>query len=92
MRWRAQRGDRVAPAGGHPTAAGLALDNHGDILVDDQLRTSIDGGDEVVHANLETMYTKRPYTAIQRAVHHHPTVTELIPTMLEGLKPASGSS
>jgi hypothetical protein len=28
-----------------------------------------------------------PYTVIQRAMHIHPTVTELIPTMLGELKP-----
>jgi hypothetical protein len=33
------------------------------------------------------MYAKAPYTVIQRAVHIHPTVSELIPTMLEDLKP-----
>ncbi len=33
------------------------------------------------------MYADAPYTEIQRAVHIHPTVTELIPTMLGDLKP-----
>jgi uncharacterized membrane protein YecN with MAPEG domain len=33
------------------------------------------------------MYAKAPYTVIQRAVHIHPTVSELIPTMLADLKP-----
>ena len=45
------------------------------------------GGDEVVHSILDVMYAKAPYTLIQRAVHIHPTVSELIPTMLEDLKP-----
>ena len=45
------------------------------------------GGDEVVHSILDTMYAKAPYTVIQRAVHIHPTVAELIPTMLGDLKP-----
>ena len=45
------------------------------------------GGDEVVHSILEAMYADVPCTVLQRAVHNHPTVTELIPTMLEGLKP-----
>jgi pyruvate/2-oxoglutarate dehydrogenase complex dihydrolipoamide dehydrogenase (E3) component len=44
-------------------------------------------GDEVVHSLLDMMYAKRPYTTIQRAVHIHPTVTELIPTLLGNLKP-----
>jgi pyruvate/2-oxoglutarate dehydrogenase complex dihydrolipoamide dehydrogenase (E3) component len=45
------------------------------------------GGDEVVHSILDVMYADAPYTLIQRAVHIHPTVTELIPTMLADLKP-----
>ena len=47
------------------------------------------GGDEVVHAILDVMYAKAPYTVIQRAVHIHPTVSELIPTMLADLEPLS---
>jgi pyruvate/2-oxoglutarate dehydrogenase complex dihydrolipoamide dehydrogenase (E3) component len=43
--------------------------------------------DEVVHSLLDTMYAKRPYTTIQRAVHIHPTVSELIPTLLGNLEP-----
>ena len=45
------------------------------------------GGDEVIHSVLDVMYADAPYTLIQRAVHIHPTVTELIPTMLGDLKP-----
>ncbi|MCH9008448.1 FAD-containing oxidoreductase, partial [candidate division KSB1 bacterium] len=45
------------------------------------------GGDEVIHSILDMMYAKKPYTVIQRAVHIHPTVSELIPTMLGELKP-----
>jgi pyruvate/2-oxoglutarate dehydrogenase complex dihydrolipoamide dehydrogenase (E3) component len=45
------------------------------------------GGDEAIHSILDVMYAKAPYTLIQRAVHIHPTVTELIPTMLADLKP-----
>jgi pyruvate/2-oxoglutarate dehydrogenase complex dihydrolipoamide dehydrogenase (E3) component len=45
------------------------------------------GGDEVIHSILDIMYAKAPYTVIQRAMHIHPTVTELIPTMLGELKP-----
>ncbi len=44
------------------------------------------GGDEIVHALLDIMYAGAPYTVIQRAVHIHPTVAELIPTMLGDLK------
>ena len=39
-------------------------------------------GDEAIHCILDVMYAKAPYTTIQRAVHIHPTVSELIPTML----------
>jgi pyruvate/2-oxoglutarate dehydrogenase complex dihydrolipoamide dehydrogenase (E3) component len=45
------------------------------------------GGDEVAHSVLDVMYAKAPYTVIQRAVHIHPTVSELIPTLLGDLKP-----
>ena len=45
------------------------------------------GGDEVIHSILDTMYADAPYQTIQRAMHVHPTVTELIPTMLGDLKP-----
>jgi pyruvate/2-oxoglutarate dehydrogenase complex dihydrolipoamide dehydrogenase (E3) component len=45
------------------------------------------GGDEVVQSLLDVMYADAPYTVIQRAMHIHPTVTELIPTMLGDLKP-----
>jgi pyruvate/2-oxoglutarate dehydrogenase complex dihydrolipoamide dehydrogenase (E3) component len=45
------------------------------------------GGDEVIHSVLDVMYADAPYTVIQRAVHVHPTVSELIPTMLGDLKP-----
>jgi len=44
-------------------------------------------GDEVVHGLLDVMYAKAPYTVISRAVHIHPTVSELIPTVLQDLKP-----
>lgn len=45
------------------------------------------GGDEVIHSVLDAMYAKAPYPVIQRAVHIHPTVSELIPTMLGELQP-----
>jgi len=46
------------------------------------------GGDEAIHSILDVMYADKPYAVIQRAVHIHPTVCELIPTMLGELKPA----
>jgi pyruvate/2-oxoglutarate dehydrogenase complex dihydrolipoamide dehydrogenase (E3) component len=45
------------------------------------------GGDEAIHGILDIMYAKVPYTTLQRAVHIHPTVAELIPTILVELKP-----
>jgi pyruvate/2-oxoglutarate dehydrogenase complex dihydrolipoamide dehydrogenase (E3) component len=44
-------------------------------------------GDEVVQGILDVMYARAPYTVIQRAVHIHPTVAELVPTVLGNLKP-----
>jgi pyruvate/2-oxoglutarate dehydrogenase complex dihydrolipoamide dehydrogenase (E3) component len=44
-------------------------------------------GDEVIHLLLDVMYAKAPYTTVSRAMHIHPTVSELIPTLLQGLKP-----
>ena len=43
--------------------------------------------DEVVHSILNVMYADQPYTLIQRAMAIHPTVSELVPTLLEQLKP-----
>lgn len=45
------------------------------------------GGDEVVHAILDIMTAKKPYTAISRTMHIHPTVSELVPTLLQDLTP-----
>jgi pyruvate/2-oxoglutarate dehydrogenase complex dihydrolipoamide dehydrogenase (E3) component len=47
------------------------------------------GCDEVVHCLLDIMYARVPYTTITHAVHIHPTVSELLPTVLENLKPLS---
>jgi pyruvate/2-oxoglutarate dehydrogenase complex dihydrolipoamide dehydrogenase (E3) component len=44
-------------------------------------------GDEVVHGMLDIMASKLPYTAISRTMHIHPTVSELVPTLLQQLKP-----
>jgi pyruvate/2-oxoglutarate dehydrogenase complex dihydrolipoamide dehydrogenase (E3) component len=45
------------------------------------------GGDEVIHSILDLMYAGVPYTVLQRAMHIHPTVSELLPTMLGELEP-----
>jgi pyruvate/2-oxoglutarate dehydrogenase complex dihydrolipoamide dehydrogenase (E3) component len=45
------------------------------------------GGDEAVHEILDVMSAKAPYTTLSRTMHIHPTVSELIPTMLQELSP-----
>ena len=47
------------------------------------------GGDEAIHSILDVMYAKAPYTTLQRAMHIHPTVSELVPTMLGELRALS---
>jgi len=44
------------------------------------------GCDEAVHSLIDAVYSKRPYTEVQREVRIHPTVSELLPTTLESLK------
>ena len=44
-------------------------------------------GDEAISCILDAMYAKAPYPLIQRAVHIHPTVSELIPAMCGDLTP-----
>ena len=44
-------------------------------------------GDEVIHAVLDAMYAKAPYTVLERAMHIHPTVSEFIPSILQDLAP-----
>jgi pyruvate/2-oxoglutarate dehydrogenase complex dihydrolipoamide dehydrogenase (E3) component len=63
------------------------------ILVDAETKKILGGsilgieGDEAIQSVLDVMYAGAPYTVITRAMHIHPTVTELIPTLLESLKP-----
>jgi pyruvate/2-oxoglutarate dehydrogenase complex dihydrolipoamide dehydrogenase (E3) component len=45
------------------------------------------GGDEVIHGILDMMNADVPYTALRHAVPIHPTVSELIPTMLGDMMP-----
>jgi pyruvate/2-oxoglutarate dehydrogenase complex dihydrolipoamide dehydrogenase (E3) component len=45
------------------------------------------GGDEAVHSLVDAVYARTPYTEFQRRVRIHPTVSELLPTVLENLKP-----
>ena len=44
------------------------------------------GCDEIISSLLNIMYADKPYTVIRDSVQPHPTVSELIPTMLEGIK------
>ena len=40
------------------------------------------GGDEAIHTVIAVMAAKAPYTVLAHSVHIHPTVSELIPTIL----------
>ena len=44
-------------------------------------------GDELIHDILDVMYAGATYHTIARAMHIHPTVAELLPTMLGDLEP-----
>jgi pyruvate/2-oxoglutarate dehydrogenase complex dihydrolipoamide dehydrogenase (E3) component len=63
------------------------------VLADPQTRqilgASILGtsGDEAVHGILDAINAKNPYDLLRWAVPIHPTVSELIPTLLLGLQP-----
>jgi pyruvate/2-oxoglutarate dehydrogenase complex dihydrolipoamide dehydrogenase (E3) component len=62
------------------------------ILVDDETKLILGasllgvGCNEVIHSLLDLMYTKAPFTVLQRAMYIHPTVPELLPTMTNNLK------
>jgi pyruvate/2-oxoglutarate dehydrogenase complex dihydrolipoamide dehydrogenase (E3) component len=45
------------------------------------------GGDEAIHSMLTCMYAKMPFNLISQAMYIHPTVSELIPTMLQEMTP-----
>ncbi|RWO52449.1 FAD-containing oxidoreductase [Mesorhizobium sp.] len=45
------------------------------------------GGDEAIHCVLDLMYAKAPVSTLARAMHIHPTVSELLPTIAQELKP-----
>jgi pyruvate/2-oxoglutarate dehydrogenase complex dihydrolipoamide dehydrogenase (E3) component len=45
------------------------------------------GADEAVHSLIDAVYARMPYTEFQRHVRIHPNVSELLPTVLEDLKP-----
>jgi pyruvate/2-oxoglutarate dehydrogenase complex dihydrolipoamide dehydrogenase (E3) component len=50
------------------------------------------GGDEAIHGVIDIMHAGVTYDVLQRAMPIHPTVSELIPTMLGELRPASEPS
>ena len=47
--------------------------------------------DEVVHQFIQAMFSNLSYKALVRAVPIHPTVSELLPTLLGGLKPITAA-
>ncbi|HEX7912173.1 MAG TPA: FAD-containing oxidoreductase [Paraburkholderia sp.] len=63
------------------------------VLVDAQskqiLGAGIHGieGDEAIHTFIDIMTAGAPYPTLQYAMHVHPTISELVPTLLDGLKP-----
>ena len=44
-------------------------------------------GDEAIHCIIDTIASGLPYTALRDTMHIHPTVSELIPTLLTDLDP-----
>jgi pyruvate/2-oxoglutarate dehydrogenase complex dihydrolipoamide dehydrogenase (E3) component len=44
-------------------------------------------GDEAIHTFIDIMTAGAPYPTLQYAMHIHPTICELVPTLLDGLKP-----
>ena len=63
------------------------------VLVDAQSRRLLGAailgmnGDEVIHGMLDMMAAGQTVDGMARTVHIHPTVSELVPTMLQQLKP-----
>jgi pyruvate/2-oxoglutarate dehydrogenase complex dihydrolipoamide dehydrogenase (E3) component len=48
------------------------------------------GADEAIHCVLDMLVARAPYTTLRDAMHIHPTVSELIPTVLGELSPKAG--
>jgi pyruvate/2-oxoglutarate dehydrogenase complex dihydrolipoamide dehydrogenase (E3) component len=63
------------------------------VLVDAESKQSLGaailgvGGDEVIYCLLDVMYATAPYSVVSRAMHIYTTLSEMIPTMLQELKP-----
>ncbi|MGK6307358.1 FAD-containing oxidoreductase [Variovorax sp. DT-64] len=68
------------------------------VLVDAQTRHLVGAtllgveADEAVHALLTLMYARQPVSTVQRAVFIHPTVSELLPTVLGALRPLEATA
>jgi pyruvate/2-oxoglutarate dehydrogenase complex dihydrolipoamide dehydrogenase (E3) component len=45
------------------------------------------GADEAVHSLIDAVYARTPYSEFQKRVRIHPNVSELLPTVLEDLRP-----
>ena len=50
------------------------------------------GGDEIIGIFISAMYGKLSYKTLMNSVQNHPTVSELIPTLLQQLKPIKANS
>ena len=63
------------------------------VMVDAHSRTilgaAIHGieGDEAIHTFIDIMTAGAPYPTLQYAMHIHPTISELVPTLLDRLQP-----
>jgi len=62
------------------------------LLVDPESKLFLGGaifgveGDEAIHCIADLMYARAPYTVLTHAVHTHPTVSELLPTVAGSLE------
>jgi pyruvate/2-oxoglutarate dehydrogenase complex dihydrolipoamide dehydrogenase (E3) component len=45
------------------------------------------GGDEAIHCIIDLMQARAPYMVLSRAMHIHPTVSELLPTITQEMVP-----
>jgi hypothetical protein len=88
-RWRSDRAARCGAAVPSILSA-CVLFLH---FIHNLLRRALDasilgtGGDEVIHCLLDMMYAMSPSAVMERAVHIQPAISELLPTMLQELKP-----
>ncbi|HEY3597051.1 MAG TPA: FAD-containing oxidoreductase [Paraburkholderia sp.] len=63
------------------------------VLVDPQTKQILGAtilgieGDEAIHTFIDIMTAGAPYPTLQYAMHVHPTISELVPTLLDGLAP-----